>query len=332
MKGNGMQAHHLLKMAFQARWRELKKLGWQSRKPTGLSNLHTYLKPGKKKKDGVPGRDFFVGEEELMKYLDRVDLGTFERYSSASMSSDVAYRYLAQRCYTEATRKQPRRQQRSHEATKPRSQASGQSRREAATTERGSGERSQGKDDTGASTELGGEGMLAYYVWYTFAESLIVYWFLMVTSRPLKPGSRRSYSGDSGVKMAFQARWRELKKLGWQSRKPTGLSNLHTYLKPGKKKKDGVPGRDFFVGEEELMKYLDRVDLGTFERYSSASMSSDVAYRYLAQRCYTEATRKQPRRQQRSHEATKPQAKQAAKAGVRLQRPREKWRALAGQG
>ncbi|KAG2799243.1 hypothetical protein PC114_g25531 [Phytophthora cactorum] len=92
-----------------------------------------------------------------MKYLDRVDLGTFERYSSASMSSDVAYRYLAQRCYTEATRKQPRRQQRSHEATKPRSQASGQSRREAATTERGSGERSQGKDDTGASTELGGE-------------------------------------------------------------------------------------------------------------------------------------------------------------------------------
>ncbi|KAG3109664.1 hypothetical protein PI125_g10724 [Phytophthora idaei] len=118
--------------------------------------------------------------------------------------------------------------------------------------------------------------------------------------------------------MAFQARWRELKKLGWQSRKPTGLSNLHTHLKPGKKKKDGVPGRDFFVGEKELMKYLDRVDLGTFERCSSASMSSDVAYRYLAQRCYTEATRKQPRRQQRSHEAN-----QAAKAGVRLQRPRE---------
>ncbi|KAG2956847.1 hypothetical protein PC119_g27539 [Phytophthora cactorum] len=126
-------------MAFQARWRELKKLGWQSRKPTGLSNLHTYLKPGKKKKDGVPGRDFFVGEEELMKYLDRVDLE------------------MLHGSHQEATRKQPRRQQRSHEATKPRSQASGQSRREAATTERGSGERSQGKDDTGASTELGGE-------------------------------------------------------------------------------------------------------------------------------------------------------------------------------
>ncbi|KAG4052217.1 hypothetical protein PC123_g12595 [Phytophthora cactorum] len=66
------------------------------------------------------------------------------------------------------------------------------------------------------------------------------------------------------------------------------------------------------------MKYLDRVDLGTFERYSSASMPSDVAYRYLAQRCYTEVTRKQPRRQRRSYEA-----RQAAKAGVRLQRPRE---------
>ncbi|KAF1782099.1 hypothetical protein GQ600_20302 [Phytophthora cactorum] len=69
----------------------------------------TYVpKAGKEEEEGVPGRDFFVGEEDLMKYLDRVDLGTFGSYSSASMSSDVAYRYLAQRCYTEATRKQPR--------------------------------------------------------------------------------------------------------------------------------------------------------------------------------------------------------------------------------
>ncbi|KAG3244285.1 hypothetical protein PI124_g10947 [Phytophthora idaei] len=117
-------------MAFQARWRELKKLGWQSRKPTGLSNLHTHLKPGKKKKDGVPGRDFFVGEKELMKYLDRVDL---EMLHGSHQEA------------TQAT------------ATQPRSQSSGQSRREAAATERGSGERSQGKDDAGATTELGGE-------------------------------------------------------------------------------------------------------------------------------------------------------------------------------
>ncbi|KAF1785028.1 hypothetical protein GQ600_8175 [Phytophthora cactorum] len=59
MKGNGYASTSLIiaalsEMAFQARWRELKKLKWQSRKPTGLSNLHTYLKPGKKKKDGVP--------------------------------------------------------------------------------------------------------------------------------------------------------------------------------------------------------------------------------------------------------------------------------------
>ncbi|KAG2938458.1 hypothetical protein PC117_g11217 [Phytophthora cactorum] len=65
-----------------------------------------------------------------MKYLDRVDL---EMLHGSHQEA------------TQAT------------ATQPRSQASGQSRREAATTERGSGERSQGKDDTGASTELGGE-------------------------------------------------------------------------------------------------------------------------------------------------------------------------------
>ncbi|KAF1781628.1 hypothetical protein GQ600_17545 [Phytophthora cactorum] len=431
-----------------------------SRKPTGLSNLHTYLKPGKKKKDGVPGRDFFVGEEELMKYLDRVDLdatrkppgsnpgdsnaatkprsheaqasgqsrreaattergsgersqgkddtgastelggevekangplqptyvpeagkeeegwrprprffvgeeelmkyldrvdlGTFERYSSASMSSDVAYRYLAQRCYTEATRKQPRRQQRSH--TKPRSHEA----KQAAKAGRGSGERSQGKDDTGASTELGGEDhsspvqdeVILAIPAVLSPESGAMTRVVEVSS----PQTRRNLTADFGEatssevpdtltahksiqsattskdailedtcndKEAPCATTETVSGLDTyatlvlegedDSRKPTGLSNLHTYLKPGKKKKDGVPGRDFFVGEEELMKYLDRVDLGTFERYSSASMSSDVAYRYLAQRCYTEATRKQPRRQQRSHEATKPRSHEASK-------------------
>ncbi|KAG1707148.1 hypothetical protein DVH05_026345 [Phytophthora capsici] len=59
----------------------------------------------------------------------------------------------------------------------------------------------------------------------------------------------------------FRLRWAELTKEGWRSRPPTGLSNDYTYLKPGKTKKD-VRGADYFVGEEELMKYLDRVDLG----------------------------------------------------------------------
>ncbi|OWY93572.1 hypothetical protein PHMEG_00036982 [Phytophthora megakarya] len=62
--------------------------------------------------------------------------------------------------------------------------------------------------------------------------------------------------------MAFQARWRELTKLGWKSRKPAGLSNNFTYIMPGKQVKGGVRGQDFFVGEEELMKHLDATDLG----------------------------------------------------------------------
>ncbi|KUF82580.1 hypothetical protein AM587_10003970 [Phytophthora nicotianae] len=61
--------------------------------------------------------------------------------------------------------------------------------------------------------------------------------------------------------MAFQARWRELKKAGWTTKRPTGLSVDFTYLKPGNTKKD-VRGVDFFVGEIELMAYLDEVDLG----------------------------------------------------------------------
>ncbi|OWY97844.1 hypothetical protein PHMEG_00031526 [Phytophthora megakarya] len=34
--------------------------------------------------------------------------------------------------------------------------------------------------------------------------------------------------------MAFQARWRELKKAGWASKRPIDLSVDFTYLKPGK--------------------------------------------------------------------------------------------------
>ncbi|KAG3254377.1 hypothetical protein PI124_g1077 [Phytophthora idaei] len=47
--------------------------GWDSKRPAGLSNAHTYLKPGKTKKD-VRGVDYFVGENELMLYLDKIDL------------------------------------------------------------------------------------------------------------------------------------------------------------------------------------------------------------------------------------------------------------------
>ncbi|KAF1788765.1 hypothetical protein GQ600_17435 [Phytophthora cactorum] len=64
-----------------------------------------------------------------------------------------------------------------------------------------------------------------------------------------------------GKKMSgFRHRWAVLKKEGWDSKPPTGLSNNDTYLKPGMTKKD-VRGVDCLVGEEELMRYLDRVDL-----------------------------------------------------------------------
>ncbi|POM74077.1 Hypothetical protein PHPALM_9010 [Phytophthora palmivora] len=58
--------------------------------------------------------------------------------------------------------------------------------------------------------------------------------------------------------MAFQARLREMKKAGWYSKEPTGLSVDFGYLKPGRTKKD-------LRGEEELMKYLDKLDIGEEE-------------------------------------------------------------------
>ncbi|EGZ08061.1 hypothetical protein PHYSODRAFT_527266 [Phytophthora sojae] len=63
--------------------------------------------------------------------------------------------------------------------------------------------------------------------------------------------------------MAFRARWKELTKAGWTSKKPAGLSVDYTYLKPGKTKND-VENEDFFVGAEALMKYLGHCDRGTF--------------------------------------------------------------------
>ncbi|KAE8989223.1 hypothetical protein PR003_g21806 [Phytophthora rubi] len=60
--------------------------------------------------------------------------------------------------------------------------------------------------------------------------------------------------------MAFQARWRELKKAGWHSRKPTGLCVDFTCLKLGKTERD-TRGEDNFMGAGELMKYLVKFDI-----------------------------------------------------------------------
>ncbi|POM68683.1 Hypothetical protein PHPALM_15128 [Phytophthora palmivora] len=50
-------------------------------KLTGLSNDFTYIMPGRKKKGGVRGRDYFVEEEELMKNLNQLDLGMWTNIS-----------------------------------------------------------------------------------------------------------------------------------------------------------------------------------------------------------------------------------------------------------
>ncbi|ETN21670.1 hypothetical protein PPTG_01801 [Phytophthora nicotianae INRA-310] len=60
--------------------------------------------------------------------------------------------------------------------------------------------------------------------------------------------------------MAFRARWREMKKDGWTSKKPSGVSVDYIYLKPGKTIKD-VEEEDVFIGKEALMKYLDKIEV-----------------------------------------------------------------------
>lgn len=75
----------------------------------------------------------------------------------------------------------------------------------------------------------------------------------------------------------FRARWAELKKEGWSSKRPAGLSVDFTYLKPGKTKKD-TRGVDVFVGEEELMRYLDRIDLGKTLNYFASHNDSLTCY------------------------------------------------------
>ncbi|KAF1794534.1 hypothetical protein GQ600_3414 [Phytophthora cactorum] len=53
---------------------ELKCDGWTSKSPVGQAGPYFYSKPGKSNK-GVRGVDFFVDEQELMKILDRLDIG-----------------------------------------------------------------------------------------------------------------------------------------------------------------------------------------------------------------------------------------------------------------
>ncbi|KAL3665419.1 hypothetical protein V7S43_009455 [Phytophthora oleae] len=81
--------------------------------------------------------------------------------------------------------------------------------------------------------------------------------------------------------MAFRAGWREMKKDGWTSKKPTGLSVDFVYLKPGKNIKD-VEGEDMFIGEGALMKYLDKIDLAALKAKKQARRGRSKASKPVA--------------------------------------------------
>ncbi|KAI9983916.1 hypothetical protein PInf_005192 [Phytophthora infestans] len=88
--------------------------------------------------------------------------------------------------------------------------------------------------------------------------------------------------------MAFRARWRELKKAGWHSKKPAGLSVDFTYLKPSKTKKD-IRGEDYFVGEEELMTYLDKMGIAALEAKKTARREGSANAQRVAEKRAAEA-------------------------------------------
>ncbi|ETO68279.1 hypothetical protein F444_14881 [Phytophthora nicotianae P1976] len=69
--------------------------------------------------------------------------------------------------------------------------------------------------------------------------------------------------------MAFRVRWCKMKKNGWTTKKPLGLSVDFIYLKPRKTIKD-VEGEDVFTGEEAAMKYLEKIDLAALRAQKQA--------------------------------------------------------------
>ncbi|POM64503.1 Hypothetical protein PHPALM_19950, partial [Phytophthora palmivora] len=93
---------------------------------------------------------------------------------------------------------------------------------------------------------------------------------------------------------AFRRRWSELLKEGW-SKRPRGLDTEYTYCRPGKTRGD-VRGVDYFVGSEELMRYLDELDKGILQRLELNVLSSDqyCVYATDLERHEAEKTTEQP--------------------------------------
>ncbi|KAF4133684.1 hypothetical protein GN958_ATG17021, partial [Phytophthora infestans] len=83
--------------------------GWTSKKPSGLSVDFIYLKPGKTITD-VEGEDVFIGDDALMKYLDKIDLMALRAKKQARRdgSASAAGRRSAAKAAKPVTAKLPR--------------------------------------------------------------------------------------------------------------------------------------------------------------------------------------------------------------------------------
>ncbi|ETN14351.1 hypothetical protein PPTG_22233 [Phytophthora nicotianae INRA-310] len=88
----------------------------------------------------------------------------------------------------------------------------------------------------------------------------------------------------------FKQLWRELSKAGWKSRKPKGLSVDYTYVMPGVTGRLNIEKRgvEYFVGEQELMKFGRRRGLLELQPLPSLStrapMGKDAAYALACRR------------------------------------------------
>ncbi|KAE9157803.1 hypothetical protein PF002_g33284 [Phytophthora fragariae] len=56
--------------------------------------------------------------------------------------------------------------------------------------------------------------------------------------------------------MDFKAIWPLLRKEKWTWKAATGIQIHHNYVKPGRKRRGGEQGEDFFNGEDELLAYV----------------------------------------------------------------------------
>ncbi|KAG1707019.1 hypothetical protein DVH05_026216 [Phytophthora capsici] len=50
-------------------WRQLVRVGWTSKRPTRLSNLHSYYPPNAAKEPHIEGVNMFVGKSDVVSLM-----------------------------------------------------------------------------------------------------------------------------------------------------------------------------------------------------------------------------------------------------------------------